>query len=140
MKLFEQCPGCGGPLVVTECYCPKCQLTMRGEFTPGPFSSLSTDQLTFIREFLRVRGNLSELEKVLGVSYPTIRNKLDEINLTLDRSELASPASQTRVEGNNFESAASPEAARQEILRLVASGDLTAAEGVKRLRALQGGK
>jgi hypothetical protein len=140
MKLFEECPSCGGPITVTECYCPNCQLTMRGEFTPSQFSALSNDQLTFTREFLRARGNLSELEKVLGVSYPTIRNKLDEINLTLDRSEAISTAGPARGEVSPSESAGSPETARQEILRKVASGELTAAEGVRRLRAAQGGK
>src|SRR5512142_917839 len=89
MKLFEQCPSCGEPLVITECRCPNCQLTMRGDVTPNQFSSLSMDHLTFVREFLRARGNLSEVEKVLGVSYPTIRNKLDEINLTLDAADAA---------------------------------------------------
>lgn len=140
MKLFEHCPGCGGPLIITECRCPNCQLTMRGEFTPNQFSSLSQDHLTFVREFLRARGNLSELEKVLGVSYPTIRNKLDEINLTLDRSEVASSTRQGGGEGKPLPLGGSPEAGRQEILRLVASGELTATEGVKRLRSLQGGK
>lgn len=140
LKLFDKCPGCGGPLVVTECRCSNCQLVMRGEFQPGQFSALTTDQLTFVREFLRVRGNLSELEKVLGVSYPTIRNKLDEINLVLDRSESAAPSGAAPggvPAGTGNEGA---EAARQTILRQVAAGELSPADGVMRLKGIQGGK
>jgi hypothetical protein len=138
LKLFERCPACGGPLVITECRCANCQLEMRGEFQPGQFSVLTPDQLTFIRQFLRVRGNLTELEKVLGVSYPTIRNKLDEINLALDRAEAVVAAGPAPAE--NPASADPGEQARQAVLRQVAAGQLTAAEGVQRLRAMQGGK
>ena len=60
---------------------------MRGEFLPGRFSTLGDDQLTFIRVFLRARGNLSEMERILGISYPTIRNKLEEINAAFEAAE-----------------------------------------------------
>jgi hypothetical protein len=135
---FERCPACGGPIVVTECTCTSCRLQLRGQFRPKQFSTLSDDQLTFIRVFLRVRGNLSEVEKVLGVSYPTIRNKLDEVNKALDRA------------GAEVEPAAGPTApapepvatpapsARQAILQQVAAGVLPAAEALQRLRNLQG--
>jgi hypothetical protein len=127
LKLFEQCPACGGPVVITEIKCSSCRLTMQGEFKPGLFSTLSDDQLTFVRTFLRVRGNLSEMEKVLGVSYPTIRNKLDEINQALDRTDKApEPPPQND--------------ARNAILHQVAAGELDAAEALvqlKQLNALQ---
>lgn len=124
LKLFEQCPACGGPLVITEIQCAHCQLTMQGEFKPGLFSTLSDDQLTFVRAFLRVRGNLSEMEKVLGVSYPTIRNKLDEINQALERAEKpASPAPAANE-------------ARNAILQKVAAGELEPREALEQLQGL----
>ena len=125
LKLFEQCPACGGSLVITEIQCSNCHLKMQGEFKPGLFSTLSDDQLTFVRAFLRVRGNLSEMEKVLGVSYPTIRNKLEEINQTLERAE------QTPVialPSNNERSA---------ILNKVAAGELDAAQALELLKDLK---
>ncbi len=136
IKLFEQCPACGGPIVITECRCANCQLQMRGEFRVGTFSSLSDDQLTFIRAFLRVRGNQSEMEKVLGVSYPTIRNKLDEINKTLDRAESGQPADKTETPAKPIPA----EEQRRAILQQVAAGQLPAAEALDRLRSLQGGE
>lgn len=121
LKLFEQCPACGGPLVITEIQCANCHLKMQGEFKPGLFSTLSDDQLTFVRAFLRVRGNLSEMEKVLGVSYPTIRNKLEEINQVLERAEQADEPPSTND-------------ARSAILHRVASGELDAAQALEQLR------
>ena len=125
LKLFEQCPACGGPLVITEIQCANCHLTMQGEFKPGLFSTLSNDQLTFVRAFLRVRGNLSEMEKVLGVSYPTIRNKLDEINQALERAEqMPDPVSPVVND------------TRSAILQQVAAGELDALQGLELLKGL----
>lgn len=124
LKLFEQCPACGGPLVITEIQCASCHLKMQGEFKPGLFSSLSEDQLTFVRAFLRVRGNLSEMEKVLGVSYPTIRNKLDEINQTLERAE------------NTPQPAAQSSNPRTLVLNRLAAGEIDSAQALEELQAL----
>ncbi|TAH52034.1 MAG: DUF2089 domain-containing protein [Chloroflexota bacterium] len=119
LKLFEQCPACGGQIVITEIQCANCHLKMQGEFTPGLFSTLSSDQLNFVRAFLRVRGNLSEMEKVLGVSYPTIRNKLEEINNVLDFAE------QNPVPAKSE---------RSVILDKVAAGELDAAQALEQLK------
>jgi hypothetical protein len=140
IKLFEQCPACGGPLVVTECRCANCHLQLRGDFRVGSFSTLSEDQLTFVHVFLRARGNLSEVEKVLGVSYPTIRNKLDEINKTLDRVEVPAAPTQDQNEGAPGTGANPAEDKRRAILQQVAQGKLSASEAVQQLRDLQGGE
>jgi len=139
LKLFEQCPACGGAIVITECKCPKCQLQFRGEFEASSFSYLSSEQLTFVKAFLQVRGNLSELEKVLGISYPTIRNKLDSVNLILNK-EISSPESGAAQESSATagEDAAIAEF-RKEILKQVAAGKITAAEGLQKIRELAGG-
>ncbi len=130
LKLFEQCPACGGPLVLTEIQCANCHLTMQGEFKPGLFSTLTDDQLTFVRAFLRVRGNLSEMEKVLGVSYPTIRNKLDEINKVLETAEKAPTPTPAPAEPD----------ARNAILARVAAGEMDATEALAQLKSLPGDK
>ncbi len=139
IKFFEKCPACGGTLIITECRCQDCDLQLRGNFQPPEFSGLSEDQLTFVRIFLRSRGNLSEVEKVLGVSYPTIRNKLDEINKVLDEAEATAAANRAKAE----QAPAEPDpvqAARQAILQQVAAGQLSAAQAIEKLQELQGGK
>ena len=125
-KLLEQCPACGGQLTVTEVRCESCSTEVRGRFTPGKLSTLSEEQLTFVQIFLRARGNLSEVEKVLGISYPTIRNKLDEIIKVLNRGEAEGVA----VPGEDSQ--------RRAILEQVASGGIRPAEGLERLRNLKG--
>ena len=73
------CPVCGGELVVTSLSCRQCDTVIRGRFIPGPFSNLSTEQLTFLEVFVRNEGKITHMEKDLGLSYPTIRNRLHEI-------------------------------------------------------------
>jgi hypothetical protein len=138
ISLFEQCPACGGSIAVTECQCTNCHLQMRGEFRTGVFSSLSEDQLTFVKVFLRARGNLTEVEKVLGISYPTIRNKLDEINGALDRAESSAEPNTNQPTAGQGTAAVPTEQTRKEILRQVAAGELTAADALHKLQKSKG--
>jgi hypothetical protein len=130
IKLFNQCPACGGPIIITECQCASCQLQLRGEFELGQFSHLSDDQLTFIRVFLSARGNLTEVEKILGISYPTIRNKLDEINSALNQTAAKKPetAREPPVRGEE----------RRIILKKVAEGQLSTTEALQKLQEQKG--
>ena len=137
-KLFNECPSCGGQLVITECKCPACQLQLRGEFQLGQLSSLSEEALTFIKVFLSVRGNLTEVERVLGISYPTIRNKLDEINNTLNRTDAADELRLKKVSSVPEIKPVSIEETRKDILQQVADGRLSPAEAVQKLRDVQG--
>jgi hypothetical protein len=131
-KLFNQCPACGGPLIITECQCAKCRLQMRGDFQPGPLAVLSDDEMTFIQVFLSARGNLSEMERVLGISYPTIRNKLDEINSTLEQAN--GPVARQHSKNSGVPAATStPVETRKDILQKVADGQLSPAEAVQKL-------
>jgi hypothetical protein len=137
-KLFNQCPACGSQLIITECKCPACQLQMRGEFQSGQLSSLSDEALTFIKVFLSARGNLTEVERVLGISYPTIRNKLDEINNILNRNNetIIIPEKPNGITAEK--KAASVEDMRKDILQQVSDGRLSPAEAAQKLKDLQG--
>jgi hypothetical protein len=137
-KLFNQCPACGSPLVITECKCPACQLQMRGEFQSGQLSSLSDEALTFIKVFLSARGNLTEVERVLGISYPTIRNKLDEINNILNRNNETIIIPEKPTGSTAEKKAASVEDVRKDILQQVSDGRLSPAEAAQKLKDLQG--
>ena len=130
IKMFNQCPACGGPIIITECRCTSCQLQLRGEFELGQISHLSDDQLTFIRVFLAARGNLTEVERVLGISYPTIRNKLDEINSALNQTAAKKPetAREPLVSGEE----------RRIILQKVAEGQLSTSEAMQKLQEQKG--
>ena len=137
-KLFNQCPACGSPLVITECKCPACQLQMRGEFQSGQLSSLSDEALTFVKVFLSARGNLTEVERVLGISYPTIRNKLDEINNILNRNNETIIIPEKTTGSAIEKKATSVEDGRKDILQQVSDGRLSPAEAAQKLKDLQG--
>jgi hypothetical protein len=137
-KLFNQCPACGSQLIITECKCPACQLQMRGEFQSGQLSGLSDEALTFIKVFLSARGNLTEVERVLGISYPTIRNKLDEINNILNRNNETIIIPEKPTGSTAEKKAASVEDVRKDILQQVSDGRLSPAEAAQKLKDLQG--
>lgn len=127
-KLIEHCPGCGGPLVVTEMLCPRCQTQVRGRYSPCPFCALTSDQLVFLKLFVEKRGNLRDVERELGVSYPTVRGKLEEIAERL--AAMKAPGEEERTPA-----ASAPDAEeRRRILRLVSEGKLSPREALERLR------
>lgn len=112
------CPSCRHSLTVTELECPHCQITMRGRFDGHPSLALDEDQLAFLRVFVVSRGNLKEIERLLGVSYPTVRSKLDQL-----------------VEAFHPDPQAPPRR-RRDILERVAKRELTVAEGLTRIGSL----
>ncbi len=132
-NMFDKCPACGDQLIITECRCRQCNLQMRGEFRPGRFLNLSDDELTFIEVFLSARGNLSEVERILGVSYPTIRNKLDEINEILTRTSENTDHVRPRNGGTPTVRSMSDEESRKQILRDVADGKLSPVAAMEKL-------
>lgn len=77
--LITNCPVCSKQLKITKLQCNHCQTTIENEFDLSKFTALSQEQLHFIEIFLKNRGNIKEVEKDLGISYPTVRGKLDEI-------------------------------------------------------------
>jgi hypothetical protein len=74
------CPICNEELTVTRIYCRNCDTTMEGRFKVSiPFSHLTPEQLAFIEAFVRNEGRINRMENELGLSYPTIRNRLHEV-------------------------------------------------------------
>jgi hypothetical protein len=70
---------CGGEVAVTRIYCRDCDTTIEGRFVGGPFSQLTPEQLKFVEIFVRCEGKITRMEEEIGLSYPTIRNRLHEI-------------------------------------------------------------
>lgn len=77
--LPTRCPLCGGEIAVTRIYCHDCDTTIEGRFVGGPFSQLTQEQLDFVETFIRCEGKISRMEDEIGLSYPTIRNRLHEV-------------------------------------------------------------
>jgi hypothetical protein len=77
--LPNKCPLCDGEVTVTKIYCRNCDTTIEGRFTTGTFSQLNQEQLSFVKTFVRCEGKITRMEAELGLSYPTIRNRLHEV-------------------------------------------------------------
>lgn len=77
--VISTCPVCEGELAITRLHCRTCGTALEGEFGVGRFGRLSREQLALLETFLRSRGNLKELERELGISYPTVRGRIESL-------------------------------------------------------------
>ena len=75
----RDCPVCGSRLELTRLSCPDCDTDLSGRFAACEFCSLAADDRDLLRVFLAARGNMKELERHLGVSYPTARARYDAV-------------------------------------------------------------
>ena len=72
------CPICGAETIVTRIDCPVCETRIEGRFGMGRFGRLSPEQLAFVEVFVKNRGIIKDVEAELGISYPTVRARLDD--------------------------------------------------------------
>ena len=120
-------PVCSGELAVTRLRCRSCGTTLEGDFSVGRFARLDRDQLALLESFLRSRGNLREMERELGISYPTVRSRVE----ALVRSLGFGP----RIDEGDA-SSAEPAPSREEILERLARREISAEEAAQAIRAL----
>jgi len=124
-----QCPVCNSQLHVTRLQCGSCGTSIEGHFALNRFSRLSATQLAFLEVFIKNRGVIKDVEAELGISYPTVRGRLDDVIKRLGfqvPSEDGMRPSQAREE-------------RRQILEELRSRTISADEAAKRLAALGGG-
>jgi len=93
-----KCPICDAQLRVTELTCPECSTRIVSDLTTCPFCNLPSEALAFLWAFLKARGNIKEVEKDLGISYPTVRKRLDELLTYLGLDAGAEASSSHRLE------------------------------------------
>ncbi len=73
------CPVCGERLEVERLRCPRCHTALEGRLALCPFCAMTEEQREFARVFIAARGNLREMERMLGLSYPTVRARLESV-------------------------------------------------------------
>lgn len=78
-NFLTHCPVCASELTITRLRCDTCETTLDGRFSGGPFAHLNDEQLKFIEIFIRNEGKINRMESEIGLSYPTIRNRLHEV-------------------------------------------------------------
>ncbi len=85
------CPSCQNPLIVTRLKCGQCETEVGGHYRLPSLVTLSPADQAFVHQFLLASGSLKEMARHLGVSYPTVRNRLNEIIRTLTPDEPSAP-------------------------------------------------
>ena len=93
--LILKCPSCEGNLTVTSLGCPECPITIDGEFALPQLLKLTRAQIDFIEVFIKSRGIIREVERELGISYPTVRARLDEVIQALGYSSKSAADDET---------------------------------------------
>jgi hypothetical protein len=126
-KLIEHCPGCGGHLTVSRLDCSQCHTRVEGAFQPSAFDSLSPESLAFVELFVRLKGNMKEMERELSLAYSTVRHRLDEVV-----RELGAPRTTPEAPPATSDDAA-PTERKREILNRLEQGEITPAEAVQLL-------
>lgn len=119
----SKCPVCAGELRITRLSCSKCKTELSGSFPPCKYCALDEKQQLFMETFLKCRGNIREVEKALGISYPTVKGLLEELLGTLFPGE--------KPEKQEAQSAT-------EVLDRLEKKEITAAEAAKLLKQLKG--
>lgn len=117
-KILTKCPVCSSRLKIKMLECPSCGTRIEGKFGIHPFLELSEEDLNLLYLFLKTRGNLSEVSKILGISYPTTRQRFEDF---LKKIGIEPAYSKDEV---------------MEILNLLEKGEITPDEAEKRIREL----
>lgn len=121
MNIPNKCPSCGGKVVVTELCCTDCKTSVKGNFELPVFSSLTPEEEGFLRVFLAARGSIKEVERQLGISYPTVKGRLETLLNKLGLGSLQAEAKKRRLE----------------IVARLERGEITAQEAVALLKNLE---
>jgi hypothetical protein len=109
-----RCPGCDQPMQVRQVHCPSCSAALDGEFTVSALGMLAPEEQVFVHSFLRSHGSIKRMEELYGISYPTVKNRLNAIVAQLDQT-FEMPAPNTTI------------------LEALARGEITVAEALKRI-------
>lgn len=115
-KVISKCPVCSSKLFISKLKCSKCSTVIENDFEMSKFEYLSSEQLKFVEVFLKNRGNIKDVEKELGISYPTVRAKLDEVITSLGYKITKEPAVD-----------------KKKIVDMLEKGDITPDQAIKML-------
>jgi len=109
----------GAPLLVERVRVPEKGIAIEGAFTLPELARISLEDQVFITAFLRSHGSIKEMEQIFGVSYPTIKARLNRI------------AGQLEFVDTN------PSPSRSDVLERLKNGEITAAQAITELEALK---
>lgn len=116
--MINKCPNCGDEMVITSYRCTNCYTEVSGEFEMDNFARLDKEDKEFIELFLQKRGSIKDVGEEIGISYPTVRNRIDKLVAKL---------------GGKIDKKAS----RIDILNMLDNGEITASQARELLEELK---
>lgn len=131
--VISTCPVCSSELAVTRLHCQSCGTTLEGDFSVGRFGRLSRDQMTLLESFLRSRGNLRDMERELGISYPTVRSRVEALVRALG---FGPRGDEDDTDDTSAAATARPTETREAILERLVRHEISAEEAALAIRAL----
>ncbi len=133
-EAIATCPVCSEELRITRLHCGACGTSIEGEFAVGRFGRLSREQLAILESFLRSRGNLRDMERELGISYPTVRARVEALVRALGfgpRDEADATPADGPPMGDDERAAR-----RRDILARLAAHEISAEDAAEAIRSL----
>jgi hypothetical protein len=141
--VIATCPVCADELTITRLHCRSCGTALEGEFGVGRFGRLDREQMSLLESFLRSRGNLKEMERELGISYPTVRGRVDSLVRALGLSDGGDAGADDQVDDDDHDAEPVPTidaaAERRSILERLARKEIGAEEAATALRGIGDG-
>lgn len=119
-EVLGLCPVCGAKLEVTNLHCNECDIDIKGHFELCKFCYLTKEQREFLEVFIKCRGNIKDVERELGISYPTVKNRLENVISTLGLDAASDISSQ--------------DTKKMEILDKLDKGEISASEAIRLLK------
>lgn len=123
----RDCPVCGEDLALTRLTCQTCETELSGVFPACEFCALDGDDRELLRVFLASRGNLKDLQRHLGVSYPTARARFSDLLRHLNIEAGGEPPEETST---------ADDARHLEILDALQRGEIDVDEAERRIGAI----
>lgn len=126
-RIVGSCPVCNDEMRVVRLRCRACSTALEGDFPLGRILRLSPEQMEFVEAFLRNRGKIKDVEEDLGVSYPTVVARLNDVIAAMGfEANLGGAAADEERHGQ-----------RRQVLDDLEAGRISAAEAAARLRELR---
>lgn len=125
-EVVGKCPVCGSDLEVSDLQCASCHTRISGHFDLCKFCKLPSEQRAFAEVFIKNRGNIRDVEKELGISYPTVRGRLESLIRALGYT----------VDSEPDISEAQRAAQKKAILDKLSKGEVSAQEAARLIRNL----
>jgi|YelNatPaOPRAMG01_1025707.scaffolds.fasta_scaffold05990_11 hypothetical protein len=130
-RLPARCPSCGATLKITELTCDKCGTVVKGVYPLNKFLTLNPQEEEFLLIFLLSRGNLKEVQERLNISYPTAKNRLEELLLSLGLVE-------TKGEEKEETSYKEDKISKiEDILEKIEKGEISGEEAIEKMKEVK---